>query len=1254
MERESEIESKALLGPVGKKAKRSGTKTKESIMAENKKAAVSFASSVRGKKKDEVLCEKIMGALEEAGPQRVLLVGEAGIGKTTMAKKVAEYVTKKEGGLCYQTLTLHLNKKFKVNEEYDADTLFEDEWTLYENIASQLCLYSDFEESEVDDRDEDEEDEKKVGDVVRDMKVKIKEYLMKKKRSFENKANKLAPKAEKKAKNVSVKKVEEPEKKNLPAEADKKSVEGEKKETTSAPEPYLLLILDDEGMMSSEHEVMVHLGLEDFLEDHKPRKVLITRREANEKATQSGGEVEEGDKLHSKDEQGDAQSARGNEDGIEEITESDAVVKAQDTNLDGKFVPSSTDELWGGTDSYWKTEFRTTTESEALLELFSEQQDLENLYGSLFQDSPTYFVAPYQGTSTTWLSHMVKMSKNLPAAIVVLAKSLERTIQNTTSQLSPEQAEKLLKEMIEMVLSAERENPSGQESSSESATKPCRDNPILRLAYELLKTCPWKDAIVDCFGHSLDFFEHCGSVYYRDLITQWILEGYFDPVKSVEKAYQDGHSILMELIDRGLLKIQENNVVVPEMAMRNVLDTRRRGHLGRSRLGFSRVYGGNKRKGIGKITQIDDMIKTVQAKKADKISTVLVSGDRLRRVTPEKFFHKLKDLEVLGLFEPTLEPFVPAFTILDKLRVLVIRDCDLLEDIEELKNLRGLHALEVSGASSLKSISDAFFRALSKLQSLHLSRLQITSSPSSISELTELHCLIIKDCPLLEDLPDIQELVNLEVVDISGARGLQTCFDNTKGQKKNKSKNKNFYNLTQLQLLDFSESQIERLPIFQDSAKGDKLHSLTRLLLRNCSKLRRLPSLKPLSGLQILDLSSTTSLVEMLEVCFEDKKELKSLNLSGTNLSELATTIEELSNLTELLLRDCTNLDAIPDISKLTNLEVIDVSGSSKLQKIDGSFKEMSYLREVNLYGTKVEKLELPNESRIRCTKLFIRADGKRFEGEEWSQIKKDIESDTPEKASSSDADVKSQENTAKESGEIREISSSEPRADEKDVSKERLLPVAIDRALYKTTLPFSDSSSQREVMEINETNKLDEEALASVEFVSFVDCSPTRLTSVFNKINSVKGCWVRMCMDIKDLFSGVDEERLGSLETLSLTNLPLLETISCGGSFKNLKNLSIDFCPNIITLFPEPAQVPSNLKVLHIKFCEKLEKVFKEGEVSTLTTLCLHELPMLSAVGAKLLNLETFKKRNCPNLPAEKKDLQFSVSATFYSVTMQ
>ncbi|CAG7894705.1 unnamed protein product [Brassica rapa] len=1122
------------------------------------------------KKKDEDLCKEIVGVLETDGSQRVLLAGEAGIGKTRLAKMVGKHAT--DAGRCFLTICLHLNRKF------------DDELSLYENIASQLCLYSDFEETEVDDRDEDEEEEKKPEALLAELKKMITEEIEKVKEAKEA--------AEKKAKELAEKAKELAEKK-----AKKQPVAVENKEGSHTGPLYLLLILDDEGNKTSEDKVMKELKLETFLreqkflKDDKNRlKILITRRKEEEERSKAAGE---GATEDAKSEQED-ESEQASDGGIKSEksdNESDEGIKPHDSGDEGKPEPQAPSNATvidpnGKGVPPAGDEFHTKDMSESLLNSINKPNNMKDLFASLMKDWKTY---------EKFLPDLVEKSKNSPAAIFVLAKSLKRITPSTLDTEEEKKLQQKIEKKIEEVLSAARPSDSSI-------------NPVLRLAYELLEfDFPLKDAILDCFWHSLDFFEHCGSVYYRDLITQWILEGYFDPVRSVEKAYQDGHLILMELINRGMLKIQENNVVVPERAMSTLIDPRRRGLFGRSRLRFSRVYCGDKRKGVGKITQIDDMIKTVQAKKGDKVSTVLVSGDRLRRETPVKYFKKLSDLEVLGLFEPTLEPFITAFTNLVKLRVLVIRDCDLLTDIEELKDLRELHALEVSGASSLKKISDGFFKALSKLQSLHLSGLQITSSPSSISELTELHCLIIKNCPLLEDLPDIQELVKLEVVDVSGARGLQTCFDNTKGEKKNKSKNKNFYHLTKLQLLDFSESQIERLPIFQDSAVGDKLHSVRRLLLRDCSKLRRLPSLKPLSGLQILDLSGTTSLVEMLEVCFEDKKELLSLDLSGTNLSELATTIEELTNLNKLLMKGCTNIEVLPDIQKLTNLEVIDVSGCEKLHTIEGSFEDMSYLCEVNLSGTKVKTPKLPNKTEIRCLKRITLADGTPFEGEDWSEIRDKIESKRSDEASSS-------EKASEEIGE--ETQSKEAPASDStdmgDVIKERLCHVPIEKDIYKTILSRFDSPIQQEVMKIHESkDHLQGEASANAELVSLVDIDSTRLKSFFSENKSVKDCSLRMCRDIQNLFSEVDVESLGSLETLSISNFSSLETICWGDSIKSLKKLNIDCCPKIKTLFPV---MPSSLEEVNIKYCEKLETVVEGVDLSSPTNskLQVHIWPKL------------------------------------------
>ncbi|KAK0601958.1 hypothetical protein LWI29_029074 [Acer saccharum] len=83
--------------------------------------------------------------------------------------------------------------------------------------------------------------------------------------------------------------------------------------------------------------------------------------------------------------------------------------------------------------------------------------------------------------------------------------------------------------------------------------KPCQDgvNPLLYYAYDMMQSNVTKK----CFWHSLQFVRNYGGVHYNELITHWIMEGYFDPFDHIEKAYQVGHLVLMELIDRAMLKM---------------------------------------------------------------------------------------------------------------------------------------------------------------------------------------------------------------------------------------------------------------------------------------------------------------------------------------------------------------------------------------------------------------------------------------------------------------------------------------------------------------------------------------------------------------------------------------------------------------------------------------------------------------------------------------------------------------------------
>ncbi|XP_019087810.1 PREDICTED: putative disease resistance protein At4g19050 [Camelina sativa] len=1088
----------------------------------------------------EEFLKKIMESLGPDGvASRTLLVGEAGIGKSWLAKEVSKRVTQERSSI-YNVLWLYLNKRI------------EDVKSLYENLASQLSIIYEFEEGEEPDE---------LDYSMESLKEKVTHVMSNNK------------------------------KKNL------------------------LLILDDEGSMTTENHVMEDLNLREFLNEHSTLKLLITRRDEREEK--------------------------------ESITI--------------KVTPLTEDESRN---------------------LLRSSQDL--LKSFTIEDWPDH----REINEPTLMSCILSKSKGLPAAIVVLTKSLDNIKSFSAKQR---------KIFTELILSPESLDAA---AASKNAIERNRYNPVLRLSYELLKledtsTRP----VIACFWHILDFYKYSGCAYYRDLIVHWMLEGYFDPVKSVEKAYQEGHSILMEFMNRGILKIQEDNMVVPEFSMSNLLDLQDCGFFGRSCLGFHRVYGGDKRKGLGKIILIDDMIQTIQSKQK-KITTIIASGNRLRREVSGKFFKRpeMQDLEVVVLFEPTFQDLVLSLSKLNKLRVLVIRDCDLIQNIDELTGLKGLHVLEVSGASSLNSIPDDFFKKMSQLQSLNLSGLAINSSPSTIENLKMLRCFILRECSELQDLPNFNVATKeLEVIDIRGARKLESYFDRVKDWKDYKGKNKNFAHLRKLEHLDFSETQIIRLPIFHfnDSTTDySTMPSLTRLLLRNCTRLKRLPQLKPLTNLRILDASGATSLVEMLEVCLEEKKELRILdisktilpeladtiadvvnlnqlllrncsqieelpsienlthlevfdvsgcnklkkidgsfgkmsylhkvNLSETNLGELPDKISDLSNLKELIIRNCSKLKALPNLEKLTYLEILDVSGCTELEKIEGSFENMSYLREVNLSGTKLNTFpELPKQSILCSSKRIVLANSACLEREDWSQIKECL-------AKNSDGSI---------------FSKVAEKIHEKD---EKLVHQGDRYRVLDLEVPLGI-----DIVDINNPMNLGAEFIAKAEYVSITENGSRSVSSIFDEfqMRSVKGCWVERCKNMNILFESDEQQEKekpsssSSLENLWISNLPLLKSLhSNNGGFivKNLKKLSIDCCPSITSLFPV---IPGNLEILRVKFCDKLERLFEVevGELSKLNKLQLLDLPVLSTVGAKLPNLVKCTIVKCPNLKVGEDELRLA-----------
>jgi len=542
---------------------------------------------------------------------------------------------------------------------------------------------------------------------------------------------------------------------------------------------------------------------------------------------------------------------------------------------------------------------------------------------------------------------IAKKGKGLPAEIVLIAEALNRIGEHDCTTLTLEGA---LKEAADDV------------------------NPLLPFAYAMLQMSDMV-LINSCCQSRRLFLKH-ERVHYHELIAFWILEGCVGAFDRVEQAYEEGHRVLMELVDLHMLKIPYDNIVVMDKLAHTVLpdDCGRDGYGGSttSSLGLASVLEGSDWQGFRRITQAGGMIKTPSnmeaspiEKRWEKVSTLLIDGRRLYREVPDKFFDPMQQLQVLVIFNPTFRSLPSSLSKMGKLRLLVLRGCDPLENIDPIKGLESLTVLEISGAASLKNIPDDFFQKLSKLRSLKLSVDQITSLPS-ISHLIELCWLILSGCSSLKKLPKIKTLTKLEVIDLSGATELETL------------EGRAWVELVNLRMLDVSRTKISRLPIL-----GDKLGNLTTLSLSGCKRLARLPKLKGLSKLQFLDLSGAVMLKEFPDDSLQVESKLKILRLSQTLIPNLPSNFQRLSNL-ELLdlsgapnlgklddncfqnLSKClhldlsdTNIENLPSISKLDNLEVLNLSGCRALTKIedDQCFEQMTRLQCLGLCESKIERL---------------------------------------------------------------------------------------------------------------------------------------------------------------------------------------------------------------------------------------------------------------------------------------------------------
>ncbi|KAK2965583.1 hypothetical protein RJ640_002806 [Escallonia rubra] len=532
--------------------------------------------------------------------------------------------------------------------------------------------------------------------------------------------------------------------------------------------------------------------------------------------------------------------------------------------------------------------------------------------------------------------NIIIKTKRLPVTITMIAKALRY-------YSASESAVRMLKRALE----------GAPENQSYSIKK------LLHSAYGMLPN----SILMDLCWHGSHYFRDFRSVYFNELIAYWMVEGFLGRVNSIEQAYQDGHHVLMELIDCGVVKKLDEGYVFIDTENLNLdefrchikqeenciyLDECYRGGLyGTNSLGLATVFHG-KWEGFGKITQTNGMMKTIcSSKQGHKLSTLLIDEINICWEVLVKLLTSEQELQVLGLFNWKLKSLSAIQSNCANLQVLLLRSCASVENINQTLNLEKLVVLEISGPSSLKEIPDVFGN-MPNLQSINFSELLNDKLPSSFYKLSELVWLILRGCPCFKEMESLANMKKLIMLDLSRSISFKTFKDLT------------FEKNPELQMLNLSETLISSVPIM-----FKKIRNLTHLLLSGCRHLRMLCKVTSLTRLQVLDLSGASIFHKFNDKSLASNTSLDILDLSGTEVDRLPPNI---SNPRHLYLKKCLKLTKLPFIEGLVRLEVLDVSGTFSLVEIEEEFfAHLKQLQILNLSETGIRKLpSLLNLSGLR------------------------------------------------------------------------------------------------------------------------------------------------------------------------------------------------------------------------------------------------------------------------------------------------
>ncbi|PHU05934.1 hypothetical protein BC332_26756 [Capsicum chinense] len=468
-----------------------------------------------------------------------------------------------------------------------------------------------------------------------------------------------------------------------------------------------------------------------------------------------------------------------------------------------------------------------------------------------------------------------------------------------------------------------------------------------------------------------------------------------------------------------------------------------------------------------------------------------------------------------------------------------------------------------------------------------------TSKPEPLSlDMQNLRLLVLRGCNFLggiENLLDLRSTVSdktsfqkLSVLEISGPSPSLTIPVNL------------FEYMPQIRSLNLSSLQVASLP-----SSLYQLTELVRLILRDCSSLKEIRSIKSMTKLQVLDLSGSTSPGKFFDKNFATNKELQMLNLSKTKIKWFPL-INGLGKLTYLLLRDCKSLSRLHMISSVSSLRILDLSGATNFVEFhDQSLGKLGSLEETNVSQTQIEKLPLDicNIGRLSlrgCSKF-----------KDFPHLKNPDRLQFLYLSATNLISVPSISN----------------------LSNLRELFLSCCRSLVR----LGDLSSLKNLLVLDLSGckaltKLADNSFENMHCLQKLDLSETNIEYLpsLSHLTDLRHLFLQKCTNLK-IFPSLDS--LTNLEELNLSGL------KCQGE------VDVDFLKNMVTHFPSLSNL-EKLKHLSLRGCQHLPNL--EG-VTTLEVLDLAGSPIVDLPSFENFhNLHSLILRDCSNIK-DFKDLEIS-----------